>query len=81
MSQLGQTLHFYRVPATSGLPLATDIARPARLVRFVPKTDMERALFNHIVCDGEQPRRHLDVEHSRRLQVDDELEFGRLLDR
>src|SRR5580704_2833251 len=36
------------------------------------------SLFDHIVGDGEHPWRHLDAERSRRLQVDDELEFGRL---
>src|SRR5262245_40188144 len=34
--------------------------------------------FNHLVDDGEYSRRHLYVQRSRRLQVYDELEFGRL---
>jgi hypothetical protein len=38
-------------------------------------------LFDHLVGDGEQGRRHLDAERPRRLQVDDELKFGRLYDR
>jgi hypothetical protein len=35
-----------------------------------------KGLFNHLVGDGENGRRHLDADRSRRLQVDDELEFG-----
>jgi hypothetical protein len=38
-------------------------------------------LFDHFVSAREQHRRHIEVEQPRRLQVDDELEFGRLLDR
>jgi hypothetical protein len=33
-----------------------------------------RVLFNHLVGDGEQSRRHFDAERLCRLQVDDELE-------
>jgi hypothetical protein len=32
----------------------------------------------HLVGDGEHARRHLDAERLRGLQVQDELEFGRL---
>src|SRR5262249_11165951 len=35
--------------------------------------------FDHLVGDGEQARRNGEVERPRCLQVDDELEFGRLL--
>src|SRR6516225_1325180 len=38
-------------------------------------------LFDHLIDTGEQLRRHLDAERPGRLQVDDELEFGRLHDR
>src|SRR4030095_14240435 len=34
--------------------------------------------FDHLIGDGDHPWRHLDAERSRRLKVDDELEFGRL---
>src|ERR1700745_2302607 len=34
--------------------------------------------FDHLVDDGEHTRGHLDAERLRRLQVQDELEFGRL---
>jgi hypothetical protein len=32
-------------------------------------------LLDHLVGDGDHPGRHLDTERSRRLKVDDELEF------
>jgi hypothetical protein len=35
-------------------------------------------LFDHLVSDCEERGRHLDAQRPRRLQVDDELEFGRL---
>jgi hypothetical protein len=35
-----QKRRFDRRPITSGLPQSTDIARPARLVRLVPKPDL-----------------------------------------
>jgi hypothetical protein len=40
MSHLGQSRRLDRGPATSGLPQITDIARPARLVRFVPQAEV-----------------------------------------
>src|ERR1700732_4831831 len=33
--------------------------------------------FDHLVGEAKQPRRHFDVERSRRLMVDDELKLGR----
>jgi hypothetical protein len=39
------------------------------------------ALFDHFIGAGEQHRRDFDAERSRRLEVDDQLDFGRLLDR
>ena len=38
-------------------------------------------LFDDLVGDGEHPWRHLDVERSRRLKIDDELKLGRLNNR
>jgi hypothetical protein len=35
-------------------------------------------LFDRLVSDGDHPWRHLYAERSRRLKVDDELEFSRL---
>src|SRR5215813_14661466 len=49
--------------------------------RTPPSPPRAVSLFNHLV--GEQLQRigHLDAEQSRRLRVDDELEFARLQDR
>jgi hypothetical protein len=44
MSLMGQSRHFDRVAATSGLSRSMDIIRSARLVRFVPTTDIIGAL-------------------------------------
>jgi hypothetical protein len=38
---MGQTRRSDRLPTTSGLPGSTDIARPARLVHFVPRGDIQ----------------------------------------
>jgi hypothetical protein len=38
-------------------------------------------LFDYLVGDGEQPRREAESERLGGVQVDDELELGRLLDR
>jgi hypothetical protein len=38
-----------------------------------------KSLFDHLVGDREHVLRYLDAERSRRLQVDDEVEFGRCL--
>jgi hypothetical protein len=38
-------------------------------------------LFDDLVSAGEQGRRHVDAQLLRCLEVDHQLEFGRLLDR
>ncbi len=38
-------------------------------------------LFDHLVGAGKQRRRDVEPKGSRRRKIDDELEFGRLLDR
>ena len=43
----GQTRRFDPLPATSGQPRTTDIIRPSRLVRFVPKAEV--ATWLHLV--------------------------------
>src|SRR5262249_52537195 len=37
--------------------------------------------FDHLVCAGEQRRRHLDAERLRGLEIDDQLQLGWKLDR
>src|SRR5215472_12030721 len=37
--------------------------------------------FDHLVSAGEQRRRHFQAERLCSRQIDDEIEFGRLLDR
>jgi hypothetical protein len=50
MSELGQSRRFDAPPTTSGQPQSTDIGRPARLVRFVPITDIQKQSLDHFVC-------------------------------
>src|SRR5262245_55588433 len=60
------------------MPPKADMYGATRDVRFGPKADMALLLFDHVVRDGDYPWRHLDAEHSRRLDVDAKLGFGRL---
>jgi hypothetical protein len=48
-------------------------------VREVPGTEVAH-LFDHLVRDREQRRRHGEAERLRSRKVDDELELSRLLD-
>ena len=41
MSQMGQSRRPDGASDTSGLPQSTDLVGPARLVRFVPKAEVE----------------------------------------
>src|ERR1700688_3996043 len=52
-SVVGQKRRFDPLPATSGLPRGTGIARPAQLVRFVPIGDSGPS-FDDLVGGGEQ---------------------------
>src|SRR5262249_13701787 len=55
------------------------MAKLLRHVRFMPKPD--NALLDHCIGTGEQQRGNVEAERSRRLDVDKELEPGRLNDR
>jgi len=51
-----------QVPAISGLPRSTDIARPAWLVRLVPNSEMA-AIANHVCSTPDNS--HLRLERTR----------------
>jgi hypothetical protein len=73
----GQSRRFDRLPDTSGLHRSTDINRPARLVRFVPKAEGKR-LFNYLVGAEQQGLRNRHAERLRGLEVNEELKLGGL---
>src|SRR5216684_213219 len=86
MSLLYQTRRFRHVRATSALPPIATINRTCRQVGSVPCADSCTAanttsLFNHLVSAGEQRGRDSEAECFGSLEIDDQLEFGRLLDR
>ena len=80
MSALGQKRTWRPQFVMSALPPKADIRPCDQDVCFGPQGDIcgatNKALFDHLVCDGEHRQGHLDAECSRRLQVDDEVEFG-----
>jgi hypothetical protein len=74
MAASDQKRRFDLLPATSSLPRTTDINRPARLVRFVPTTDIAVS-FDHLVGTGQKHWGHFQAERLCGLQIDDELEL------
>src|ERR1700730_1328857 len=58
----------------------TDMRRVRQHVRSVPNSEVA-ASFNHLVGSGEQCRRHGEAKCLRGLEIDDQFEFRRLLDR
>ena len=81
-SALGQkrTLDCSRV--MSALPPKADIVERDRHVRFVPKADSCSAailsLFDHLVGEGEQFGRYIDIECFGDVEIDYQLELSRL---
>lgn len=61
-----------------------EIERRDGHVRFVPKGDIRGAanssLFDHLIGAQHETGRHLMTHRFRSLEVDDQLELGRLLD-
>ena len=66
-----------------------DICSAKAHVRFTPKSGHLSALgqkrtfhhsFDHLVGARDEPRRHGEAERLGRLEVDHQLELGRLLD-
>ncbi len=49
---IGQSRHSDPASLTSGLPRSTDIIRPARLVRFVPKSDIDSITIRPLRWQG-----------------------------
>jgi len=66
----------------SALPPKADIVERDRHVRFVPKADSCSAailsLFDHLVGEGEQFGRYIDIECFGDVEIDYQLELSRL---
>jgi hypothetical protein len=77
MSALGQKQTFSRSAAMSAIPPKADIAERHCDVRFVPKAEVT-SLLDHLVGGHLQRQRQLEAECLGRLEVDEQLEPGRL---
>src|SRR5262245_2313953 len=86
MSALGQKQTCALQQPMSALPPKADMCGAARDVRFGPKADScsaakKKSLFDQLVGDGEHARRNGEAKRPGSLEVDHELELGRLQDR
>jgi len=70
---------FCGVEATSALTPKADMCSATRYVHLVPKANIAN-LIDHLVGAGEQLRWHSEAKRLGGLQVDHQLELGRLLD-
>jgi hypothetical protein len=67
-------------------PMATELVRRNELTLCANRVLMHcsanrQSLFDHVVGASEQRWGHLEAERLGRLEIDDQLEFGRLLHR
>ena len=76
MGRLGSDLVNVRFAPLCGLN--SDISRGPRGAISGCKQLQQGHLFDHLVGDGQYPRRECDPECSGGLEVDNELERGRL---
>ena len=79
-----QSRHIDHDPATSGLPLETDILRVRRHVSNVPTRDScaaaEASLFDDLVGEFLKLQRDIETKRLCSLEIYHQLEFGGLLD-
>jgi hypothetical protein len=83
MSQLGQSRQAgasCRSSHVRNAPLATVGLKKAAC-RDGPLTEVTGSFFDDVVGDGEQFIRNGEAERLSSLEIDNEIEFGRLLDR
>jgi hypothetical protein len=66
---------------SSGIRLINVRSHPKRKRREGQITDIGSRLFDHLVGEYEQVMRNSEAECMGGLEVDNEIEFGRLLDR
>jgi hypothetical protein len=76
MSALGQKQTLANVRVMSALPPKADVNHRERHVRFVPKTDIERSLYQ-LVGDLLDMDRHFKTERLGSLKINQQLEFCR----
>ena len=81
MSALGHKRTLKYVRLMSALPPKADVDRHRCDVRFVPKADFPLILFDQFVGAAEQRHWNSEAERLGGLKVDDQLEFGRPLNR
>jgi len=80
MSALGQKQTYALHQPMSALPPKADMCGALADVCFGPKADISQISFDNLVGSLLEMQRHVEVKPLCRLHVDDELEFGWILD-